>query len=68
MSFKIRLYKYYLVFEKRYEASILYNVLITLIAVAASFIIAGLIFELLGFSSIQIYGTIVNTFISLGLM
>ncbi len=68
MSIKIKLYKYYLVIEKRYEASIFYNVLITLIAVAASFIIAGLIFEILGFSSIQIYGMIVNTFTSLGLM
>lgn len=68
MSFKIKISRYYIVFEKRYDTPILYKILVTLFAVVASFIIAGLIFLILGFSPIHIYGMIINTFTSLGLM
>jgi len=65
---KLKIHNYYIVFEKRYETSILYKVLVTITAVIASFIIAGLIFMMLGFSPLQIYGMIINTFTSVGLM
>lgn len=65
---KLKIHNYYIVFEKRYETGILYKVLVTIIAVIASFIIAGLIFLMLGFSPLEIYKMIINTFTSVGLM